>query len=112
MTPEDIIEFICYMFGVKPSYVLSKHRTQTISDCRHVCAASLKYIFDMSLNEIANELNRRHHTTISNSLRQATCRRDLADKVDIVIRRYYGNNSKLFYDRPFKDVGYTYPKFV
>jgi len=65
ITPELILKVVCEHYGISPQAVLSNKRTKDVSNARHIVMYLIReYIPDLSLNNIADFLGKKDHTTI------------------------------------------------
>ena len=69
ITHNKIIELVKDEFGVD---ILTKSRRREIIDARHSCAYLLKRFTGLTLREIASYVGLKDHTSVINSIKQAT----------------------------------------
>ena len=65
ITPDIILKVVCEHYDISPQAVLSNKRTKDVSNARHIIMYLIReYLPDMSLNNIADFLGKKDHTTI------------------------------------------------
>jgi len=64
ITPADIIKAVCVFYDIKPSYIKSETRKETIARGRQIIMYLLRTQLQMKFDEIAYTLKRKDHTTI------------------------------------------------
>jgi len=67
-TPEDLLSLVADSYQIDPLLIVSKNRTEKISNARHVLIALLRTHTDLSLNQIGLFVGNRSHSTILSSL--------------------------------------------
>ena len=67
-TPEDLLSLVADSYQIDPLLIVSKNRTEKISNARHVLIALLRKHTDLSLNQIGLFVGNRSHSTILSSL--------------------------------------------
>lgn len=67
-SPREIIRKVCQEFGVSVRDVRGKRRTANIVRPRQVCMYLMRKELEMTLDQIAKELNRRDHTTVLHAI--------------------------------------------
>ena len=67
-TPEDLLSLVADSYQIDPLLIVSKNRTEKISNARHVLIALLRTHTDLSLNQIGLFVGNRSHSTIMSSL--------------------------------------------
>jgi len=67
-SPREIIRKVCQEFGVSVRDVRGKRRTADIVQPRQVCMYLMRKELEMTLDQIAKELNRRDHTTVLHAI--------------------------------------------
>ena len=69
-TPEDLLFFVSKKYQVDKELLLSKNRTEKVSNARHVLIGLLRKHTDLSLQQIGLYVGKRSHSTILSSLKK------------------------------------------
>ena len=69
-TPEDLLFFVSKKFQVDKELLLSKNRTEKVSNARHVLIGLLRKHTDLSLQQIGLYVGNRSHSTVLSSLKK------------------------------------------
>jgi len=69
-TPEDLLFFVSKKYQVDKELLLSKNRTEKVSNARHVLIGLLRKHTDLSLQQIGLYVGNRSHSTILSSLKK------------------------------------------
>ena len=64
ITPQQVIEDVARCYDIQPDDILSKKRTEKISDARAIVCYILMHDLHLSSTETGNAVNRNHATTL------------------------------------------------
>ena len=86
ITLDTIVEEVARTFNVTPEEIKSSNRRANLSKARQIAIYLVKDITNMSMEQIGNEFNGRHHSTIVYTCQQVEKNMEFDPKVKEMIR--------------------------
>jgi len=98
LTPEFILDYCSDLYQVDKRLVLSKNRSEQVSNARHLFIYLMRKHTEYSLNQIGLYVGNRSHSTVLSSIKKVECSPGLKKEINIF------NNKLLFRDSSLEKV--------
>ena len=98
LTPEFILDYCSDLYQVDKRLVLSKNRSEQVSNARHLFIYLMRKHTEYSLNQIGLYVGNRSHSTVLSSIKKVECSPGLKKEINIF------NNKILFRESSLEKV--------
>ena len=98
LTPEFILDYCSDLYQVDKRLVLSKNRSEQVSNARHLFIYLMRKHTEYSLNQIGLYVGNRSHSTVLSSIKKVECSPGLKKEINIF------NNKILFKESSLEKV--------
>ena len=98
LTPEFILDYCSDLYQVDKKLVMSKNRSEQVSNARHLFIYLMRKHTEYSLNQIGLYVGNRSHSTVLSSIKKVECSPGLKKEINIF------NNKLLFRDSSLEKV--------
>ncbi len=98
LTPEFILDYCSDLYQVDKRLVLSKNRSEQVSNARHLFIYLMRKHTEYSLNQIGLYVGNRSHSTVLSSIKKVECSPGLKKEINIF------NNKLVFRDSSLEKV--------